>query len=90
MQLSDQALYVPGAQCIGVFIFDLSGTTGFKFKSLRISLLTVLRVVYAIVQLVVIRSQNNIFPTSLLFAGTFSASLMDFLLVSWFLRVSSI
>ena len=29
--------------------FDLSSTTGFKFNSLRASLLTVLRVVYAIV-----------------------------------------
>ena len=30
---------------------DLSSTTGYKFNSLRVSLLTVLRVVYAVVRL---------------------------------------
>ena len=33
------------------FSFDSSSTTGFEFNSLRASLLTVLRVVYAIVRL---------------------------------------
>ena len=33
------------------FSFDGSSTTGFKFNSLRASLLTVLRVIYAVVRL---------------------------------------
>ena len=44
LTLSDRA-YVSGARCIGSFSFDSSSTTGFVFNSIRISLLTVLRVV---------------------------------------------
>ena len=44
LAFSDGA-YVSGARCIGFFL-DSSRTTGFKFNSLRASLLTVLRVVY--------------------------------------------
>ena len=38
--------------CIGLILFDRSGTKGFKCSYLRASLLTVLRVVYAIAQLI--------------------------------------
>ena len=50
LALSDRA-YVSGARCLSIFSFDSSSTTGFEFNSLRASLLTVLRVVYAIVRL---------------------------------------
>ena len=50
LQLSDRA-YVSAAQCLSFFLLDSSSTTGFEFNSLRASLLTVLRVVYATVRL---------------------------------------
>ena len=50
LQLPDRA-YVSGARCRSFFSFDSSSTTGFEFNSLSASLLTVLRVVYAIVRL---------------------------------------
>ena len=71
------------------FSFDLSSTTGFKFNSLRVSLLTVLRVVYAIVRLGYAR-KIIFFPRLCSLLAPFRLPSMDFLQVSWFLRVSKL